>query len=443
MSDATVRFGSVERSPDGARPGAAGSRGTGLALALLISLAGAVSAEDPARFVGGNVQVGDEVGSGSQQLPAVAFNSRAREFLVVWSDSRVSSRNRDVFGQRLSALGVPIGENFRISGDAARGDEFAPAVAYNTQIDEYLVIWEDTRFSSIFGQRVSSFGTRLGNNFRVGGGPQPLEQRAPAIAFNGRSNEYLVVWEDTRNKPGRFTGGDIYAQRLSARGRRLGNSFFVGGFRGVEGDRNPEIAYNSRRNEYLVVWNETIPTQQIQGVLAQRISALGEFPEPPFVVRGEAAFKDVSVAYNPVDDEYLAVWDDGRFIQDGYDIFGQRISGAGRLLDVDFRISTSARDTEVQPAVLFNRAAGEYLAVWKDMRRVRGSQANIFGQRVSSAGERLGVNFRVNDRGADGEHDLPALAADPLTGGFLVVWTDGRDGGFLRDRIWGQFLILD
>jgi Ca2+-binding RTX toxin-like protein len=98
--------------------------------------------------------------------PAVAYNPAADEYLVSWrADGLPTNEENEIFGQRLSATGAEVGaDDFRISeagvdGDVNR-DAFDPAVASNSNANEYLVGWEadglptDDEFE-IFGQRLA------------------------------------------------------------------------------------------------------------------------------------------------------------------------------------------------------------------------------------------------------------------------------------------------
>ena len=84
---------------------------------------------------------------------------------MVWKDGRrKGGRGYDIYGQRFSATGSRLGFNFRISGRVATADEFEPAAVFNPVSNEYLVVWQDSRTWdatqgwTIYGQRLSATG---------------------------------------------------------------------------------------------------------------------------------------------------------------------------------------------------------------------------------------------------------------------------------------------
>jgi hypothetical protein len=124
---------------------------------------------------------------------------------------------REIFGQRLDgSTGLEIGANdFRISDMGPDGEvgffAWLPAVAYNTSADEYLVVWmgDDDMGSlvdgetEIFGQRLDgSTGLEIGaNDFRISDmGPDgdiAFGVAYNALPANPRADEYLVIWVGT------------------------------------------------------------------------------------------------------------------------------------------------------------------------------------------------------------------------------------------------------
>ena len=83
--------------------------------------------------------------------PAVAYNARRNEYLVVWSGDDdtgpLVNDEFEIFAQRLTAGGDEVGANDRRISDMGPNGDTAysaqdPAVAYNPTSDEYLVAWE-------------------------------------------------------------------------------------------------------------------------------------------------------------------------------------------------------------------------------------------------------------------------------------------------------------
>ena len=110
--------------------------------------------------------------------PDVAFDGVHQRFLVVWDGDTdtgdLVDGEKEIFGQVLDAALATVGSNFRIStmgpdGDAAYDAE-RPAVAYNPERDEFLVVWAgDTNTGGlvdnedeVWAQLVSDDGVLIG-----------------------------------------------------------------------------------------------------------------------------------------------------------------------------------------------------------------------------------------------------------------------------------------
>lgn len=70
---------------------------------------------------------------------------------------------------------------------------------------------------------------------------------SPAVAYNSNHDQYMVVWENV------WPGGhhDIYAQRISSTGQLL--SWFAVSVN-TNKQMQPSVAYDPLRDRYLVTW---------------------------------------------------------------------------------------------------------------------------------------------------------------------------------------------
>ena len=427
---------------------------------------------------------------------AVAYGSTANEYLVVWygddNTAPLVDDEYEIFGQRLSASGSQVGTNdFRISdmGGDDRCDAFAPAVAYNSQDHEYLVVWHGDDDASplvdgeneIFGQRVNAAtGARIGLAFRISDmGPDGdinFDAYYPDAAYNSQNNEYLVVWYSDDDR-GILVDEEleIWGQRLDADGSPLGDNDFRISSMGPDGSAaydavRPAVAYNSLANEYLVVWRGDTNTPPLVGedfeIFGQRLNATGrpvgtnDFRisdmGPDGISRYNAHYP--AVAYNSTDNEYLVVWygdDNTAPLVDGEnEIFGQRLDAGGNAVGTnDFRISRMGPDGDAaygafDPAVAYNSTDNEYLVVWygdDHTAPLVNDESEIFGQRLDATGGELGTNdFRISRMGPDGDAACdairPAVTYNSTDNEYLVVWEGDALGALADDEveIYGQ-----
>ncbi len=409
---------------------------------------------------------------------AVAYNSAANEYLVVWQAEDDSGDlvdgEREIYGQRIDAAsGSEIGEDdFRISDMGTDGNPdiqaLMPAVAYNSTADEYLVVWvsgDDTLADGeieVFGQRLAADGSELGtNDFRISDmgttAAAEFDAQAPAVAYNATANEYLVVWDGVDSVAGKT---EIFGQRISATGQEVGTNDFLIGSLGPEDDPSfdavtPAVVHNSVDNEYLVVWvgdDDTAPLVEDEfEVFGRRLSGSGAAAGPDSFRISDmglsgsitATAANPAVAYNPVNNEYLVVWDgdDGiaPLADDEREVYSQRLDAAGTEVgNNDLRISDIGQDGDPDfdardPTVAYNATDGEYLVVW-DGDALVDDEREIFGQRLHAAsGVQLGTNdFRISDMGSnDGnssfDASLAAVAFNTADHQYAIVWTGDDD----------------
>jgi hypothetical protein len=339
--------------------------------------------------------------------PRIVYNRTAHEYLVIWYGSGLfdsPDRFFEVYGQRLDRTGKQLGTNFRISYATDLGKVSTSFVRSSSQADlswnstnnEYLVIWkgmgepEDVVKMEIYGQRLTSKGESLGKSFRIShtsdqGVNFPVN--APAIAYNGKDNQYLVVWSGGFKTESQL---EVLGTGLSAAGLVLGqkSDFRISQMVEAGSDRRasfPRTAYNEVKNEYLVVFQGT---NEIDG---QRIDAatLSETGPNDFrVSKGSSSSSRPAVSFNSVMKEYLVIW---RSVRENtmYEVSGKRISSDGAEVQSEVQISNIGavgKDRTLNnPSVTSNAQNGEHFVVWQGNALPAANAAKvieIFGQKL-------------------------------------------------------------
>ncbi|MCB1641930.1 MAG: hypothetical protein KDI37_09370, partial [Xanthomonadales bacterium] len=104
------------------------------------------------------VRLSQASGLGSTQgtavEPAVAYNADLNQLLVVWwgRDALLSNDGRFLIaGRRVDATtGQAIGPTIRLDSDSSGRNAIAPSVVYNATVQEYLVVWSSETIAGHF-----------------------------------------------------------------------------------------------------------------------------------------------------------------------------------------------------------------------------------------------------------------------------------------------------
>ncbi|MFB3787156.1 MAG: hypothetical protein ACE15F_12395 [bacterium] len=377
--------------------------------------------------------------AGAQQFPDVAYNSNDNTFLVVW-ESVVDINLNDIAGILVNGgTGQPIGNPVVLM---TGNDSFeAPEVAYNSQANEFLLVARRVNDTMAVAQRVSAQGQPVGDMVEIGrsGGPTLFDPAARArvvsVAYNATDNRYIIG-----------LGEPMTAQILLP---DLSLDYLV---ENVGIGTNPAVAWSKVRNAYLVAWEDR--ENRITGsenLSAQLISNIGELIGENIRLRDqEFAEESPRIAYNPDDDQFLVVWDERIGFSDNVnpktltDTLGWIIGSSGQMAGNPIPIEAGTAYT-LRQDVDYNPQSKLYLVVWKGDPSGDFAFADIYGQFVKRDGTLANGNFLIYEGGDDNtdegnderyydESKLPVVAANPQTGGFYVVWEEGGTNRNPEDR---------
>ncbi len=327
----------------------------------------------------------------------------------------------------LAPASYRLGEEHQLSPDG-NGERYRPAAAYNYIHREYLVAWHNTwpggqrdiyaRRLSDSGQVLSWFSVTTGANNRL----------QPAVAYNAANDEYLVVWMQEASSnvyqiwgriiPWDGPGTNADFQIISWANR----SFWT-----------PRVAWNSFRNEYLVVWNAfdtttSFPPGTPSDIAGYRVSAGGVVQDPgfPLILTTYASPHQVDMVYNLATDEYfLAFVVVHTQVTTGNDIYGLRVSWNGAPINPPglIPICELAKDQNV-PAVATNQQ-DRIMVVWEH--EYNGSDHDIYAREYNPNGNPAGSYFTIASWTED--TTAPDVAANGPNDEWLAVWQEALAGG--------------
>ncbi len=409
--------------------------------------------------------------------PDVSYNATNNEYLVVWSGTTsgpLLNPLRDIYGQRIdAATGTLLSASaFLISSAGGVGDNSKtdPAVSYNSNDNEYFVVWANNGNTPGLNGRFinAATGALLNGNDLTISSIDGAED--PAISYNAISGQYLVVWSSNDGTQADLQI-EIYGQRFNAtNGTGVGgiNGFRISGT-GIQpagggiNAINPAISYNATNNEYLVVWSGGDPIEDNEreiygqrinantGTLLDaidfRISDMGQVDGAGFFLADDPA-----VSYNTMENEYLVVWagddDTGSLAANEREIYGQRIDAAtgAEIGDNDFRLSDMGPNGDIDfnandPDVSYNASNNEYLVIWRgdDSLNSVDDEFEVFAQRINATtGAEIGDNdFRLSDIAFDVKaQNNSAVSYNTTNDEYLVVWAGDETNN--KDEIFGQ-----
>ncbi len=367
------------------------------------------------------------------RLPAVAYNSNHDEYLVVWYNDQ-GGGTWDIYARRVRGDGTLL-SNFCVVSDAGKKN-WQPDVSYSPTQDEYLIVYTyevNSNDYDIWARLVKWDGSDLGNaryaEFPIN--QDNDKQWNPAVAYSSQNNEYLVVYENW------WAGSlrDIDARRVDRDGTALGGASGVNIATGTGEERVfPDVAYNEARNEYLIAYTFGVGSNgNIYGKVAS--ANLGTLSSEIHICDDSYDQDFPAVAAGP--DEYLVVWEDGTSGTDDYDIFARRVSGTGTLQGAPggFEIDgVGDNNLHVDPAVAYGAGYG-YLVAWRYYDPGASGQ-DVYGRYVmpgqdSPAGDEFAI-----DNGPDSQA-YPAVAC-ASSGDCLVVEEDNWPIGDYEIR--GRFV---
>ena len=180
---------------------------------------------------------------------------------------------------------------------------------------------------------------------------------------------------------------------------------------------------------FVVVWMSEDEDGSSYGIFGRRFTSSGVAVGAGFqvnVVTG--SIQDHPVVGVAPDGDFVVAWNS--LGQDGadYGVFARRFAAGGVAQGLEFQVNTITAYDQRRPAVAVD-AEGDFVVVWQG---VDASYYGILGQRFSSGGARIGIEFGIN-ADVNGGQVRPVMAMNPA-GEFVVAWIEQPQYDILARR---------
>jgi hypothetical protein len=235
---------------------------------------------------------------------AVVHNSHTLGYLVT---GRHYPGTKEIRAQRVTRYGNLLGTVTTV----APSDRIPGEAAYDPGNNRYLMVYVDQTSGSagVVGRFILDDGTVWGTPFSIASEfPQ-----TPQIAHDPIKGRFLVVFRSVAD-------ARLRGQLITFNGHLIGDNFTV--HSSPNSDAIPDLAYSTAKRAYVVTWKN-----DADRILAKVVTADGEVSNEWLRVSGSTSTSGPKIAYNSREDEFLVVWADDRNVAPGHmEIFGQVIS---------------------------------------------------------------------------------------------------------------------
>jgi len=264
-------------------------------------------------------------GVGAPTRPEVAYNPADNTYTVLWSEptgtiisnSGLLQELHNLYTLQLSYDGTPLAASPTLITNMLTFFDVRSAydLAYNSQADEYLIIWEEppgmVMYSiyqphKVVAQRLSTDGILQSTPVDVVVGVVSSIR----VEYSSGSEEYIVTWDRQHYS---YIGYELYAQRLDPDSlASLGPTITLTQTGVIGWQLNAQLAYAESSDTYLIIWEDTrpeIPGDFIPEIYGQVIQAgSGNFVGDNIqIIVSEDPVYIGNVVFSPVEGQFLVV----------------------------------------------------------------------------------------------------------------------------------------
>ncbi|MBT6429543.1 MAG: DUF4347 domain-containing protein, partial [Rhodospirillaceae bacterium] len=342
-------------------------------------------------------------------------------FVITWHSDGQDGSNPGIFAQRYDGVGTKVGVEFQVNTYTtnAQTNPSITALKDGGFVIDWQSFGQDGMQDGIYAQRYNASAATVGSEFRANSFTSDPQNRASVAQLN--NGGFIITWHSELQDG---TTGSVFGQRYDAAGTTAGGEFRINSH--FTNDQNYPAVTDLNDGGFLVTWSSNLQDGSGWGIFAQRYDAAGATSGSEFRINTTTVGGQIYSAIAKLNDGNLIVtWSSSG--QDGSEngVYGQRIDSAGTKIGTEFLVNTTTSLSQDNSSVTA-LADGGFLVTWDQSLSIGVDGYNIYAQRYDDTGVKVGSEFQV-ETGAFAQN-LPSVAG--LTdGSYVISWISaGQDG---------------
>lgn len=316
--------------------------------------------------VGGDFQVNTYTISG-QGRPSVTGLENGG-FVIAWQSAEQDGSGDGVYAQVYGMNGVAVGGEFLVNSDTS-GFQFDVDL---TALPDggFVATWTSYGVYDVLGQRFSASGTPVGEQFQLNTYTLSAQISPSVTSFS--NGGFVAVWM-SYGQDGSLYG--VYGQKFSANGSKNGVEFAINTTT-LSNQSGPQVT-TFDDGSFAVVWSSYIYSDTVGNggdVFGQRFDATGAAVGAEFRLSTETALNQISPSLATLSDGgFVAVWTGNDPSGNSNSIFGQRFNEDGIAIGSEFTVITNTVDSQDNPNVTALENGG-FVVAWEGYDSSTGSR---------------------------------------------------------------------
>lgn len=363
--------------------------------------------------------VGDD-----QRVPNMVSDG-AGGTIITWNDRR-NGNDYDIYAQHLNAAGVPQWATNGVAVCTATNDQVTVKIV-SDGANGAIITWQDFRNGNdfdIYAQRINGAGVvqwaTNGLAVCTATYDQYFSKSQNRSVVSDGANGAIITWQDFRNG----SDYDVYAQRINGAGT---SQWVANGVPicSAANDQDLPILISDAANGAIITWQD-FRSSTSYDIYAQRINGAGIVSWATNGVAISAATGDQSEPALTLSGSGGAIisWADYRSGTDN-DVYAQQINGLGSVQWATNGVVISNAADEQTTVFMDSDGANGAIITWNDFRS--GSDFDIYAQRVNSTGTVQWTANGATTCTTSNDQYIPVIVANG-SGGAIITWNDFRNG---------------